>query len=78
MAILEKRLGRPIPVASAPTRLGDQPVFYCNIDKAARELDWKPRVDPAQGVDRLLDWIHSNTEEIARFLTAKGLKVAVR
>ena len=78
MGILEKRLGRPIPVASAPTRLGDQPVFYCNIDKAARELDWKPRVDPAQGVDRLLEWIRSNTDEISRFLTAKGLKVAVR
>ena len=42
--MLEARLKRPIPSSHAPTRLGDQPVFYCNVDRAARELDWKPRV----------------------------------
>ena len=74
--MLEARLKRPIPVATAPTRLGDQPVFYCNVDRAARELDWKPRVSPEQGVDRLLAWIQGNREEIARFLTRKGIRVA--
>jgi CDP-paratose 2-epimerase len=73
MTMLEKRLGRPIPVAQAATRLGDQPVFYCNIDRAARELDWRPLVAPEEGVDRLLAWIQGNREEIARFLTQKGL-----
>src|SRR5262245_3610941 len=36
MTMLEKRLQRPIPVGRAATRLGDQPVFYCNVDRAAR------------------------------------------
>jgi CDP-paratose 2-epimerase len=76
LVILEKRLGRKIPVNSAPTRLGDQPVFYCNIERAARELDWRPRVAPDEGVDRLLSWIQSNRAEIARFLARKGLQVA--
>jgi CDP-paratose 2-epimerase len=73
MTMLEKRLGRAIPIARAETRLGDQPVFYCNIDRAARELDWKPLVGPEEGVDRLLAWIQGNREEIARFLTRKGI-----
>jgi CDP-paratose 2-epimerase len=76
MLLLEGRLGRKIPVASAPTRLGDQPVFYCNIDRAARELDWHPRVPPGEGVDRLLAWIQGNREEIARFLAQKGIRVS--
>ena len=76
MVILEQRLGRRIPVASAATRLGDQPVFYCNVDRAARELSWRPRTAPAQGVDLLLAWIESNRDEIGRFLARKGLRVA--
>jgi CDP-paratose 2-epimerase len=75
MRILEDRLGRQIPIARAPTRLGDQPVFYCNVDRAARDLNWRPRVSPAEGVDRLLAWIRDNRDEIARFLARKGLPV---
>ncbi len=76
MVMLEARLGRRIPIASAPTRLGDQPVFYCNVERAEKDLGWKPRVAPAEGVDRLLAWIGDNREEIARFLARKGLRVA--
>ncbi len=73
---LEERLGRTIPVAEAASRLGDQKVFYCDITRARRELDWTPQVAPAQGVDRLLDWIAANRAEIAGFLTRKGLTVS--
>jgi CDP-paratose 2-epimerase len=76
MKILEERLGRKIPVARAPARLGDQPVFYCNVDRAARDLGWRPRVAPAEGVGRLLAWIQDNRDEIARFLARKGFPVA--
>lgn len=75
MALLEKRLGRKIPVTSAPTRLGDQPVFYCNVSLAEKDLGWRPKVAPEEGVDRLLAWIHESREEIGRFLTRKGLKI---
>ena len=73
---LGERLKRDIPIARQPARLGDQRVFYCNVDRAARELSWRPRVSPAEGVDRLLDWIRGHREEIARFLSRKGIAVA--
>jgi CDP-paratose 2-epimerase len=75
VATLESRLSRKIPVTQAATRLGDQRVFYCDIRRAERELGWKPRISPAEGVDRLLDWIGSNRKEIATFLTRKGIPV---
>jgi CDP-paratose 2-epimerase len=76
LRMLEDRLGRAVPVTNAPQRLGDQRVFYCDITRARRELGWEPRVDPAQGVDRLLDWIRGNREEISAFLARKGIAVA--
>jgi CDP-paratose 2-epimerase len=76
MEILEEKLGKEVPIARKPTRLGDQPVFYCNVGRAERELGWKPRVAPRDGVDRLLAWIQGNRDEIARFLARKGLHVA--
>jgi CDP-paratose 2-epimerase len=72
---LEARLGRPIAVAHAAPRLGDQRAFYCDIGRAERELGWKPRVAPEEGVDRLLEWIASNRQEIATFLARNGLPV---
>jgi len=76
MAMLERKLGRRIEIGRAPARLGDQPVFYCNVSRAERELDWKPRVSPDEGVERLLEWIHGSRDEIGRFLARKGLRVA--
>jgi CDP-paratose 2-epimerase len=76
MVILEKRLQKKIPIASAPARLGDQPVFYCNVARAEKELGWRPQVGPDEGIDRLLAWIRDNRGEIATFLARKGLRVA--
>jgi hypothetical protein len=56
MAMLEKR-SAPGRDRRAPARVGDQPVFYCNVSRAERELGWTPRVSPEEGVDRLLEWI---------------------
>jgi CDP-paratose 2-epimerase len=77
VARLEGKLGRAIPVAHAASRLGDQRVFYCDIRRAERELGWKPRVSPDEGVERLLEWIDSNRKEIAAFLSRKGIPVGV-
>lgn len=76
IAMLEKRLGRPVPVSHAASRLGDQRVFYCDVSKARAELGWEPRVDPAEGVERLLSWIDTEREEIARFLSRKGIALS--
>ncbi len=60
VATLERHFGRPINPAFADWRPGDQPVFVADIRKAARMLDWAPKVSTAQGVARLLAWIDEN------------------
>jgi CDP-paratose 2-epimerase len=60
--LLEKLLGRPIPVARGDWRPGDQKVFVADIRKAQRELDWKPKVGVEQGVKMLFDWVAANRD----------------
>ncbi len=58
--LLERLLGRSIPVAYGDWRPGDQPVYVSDIDKARHELDWEPRVGVEEGVRLLVDWVKSN------------------
>jgi CDP-paratose 2-epimerase len=60
--LLEKLLGKPVPVARGDWRPGDQKVFVADIRKAARELDWKPKVGVEQGVRRLFEWVRENKD----------------
>jgi len=57
IALLEKRLGRKIPVKFHGWRPGDQRVYISDIGKIEKILGWRPQVSPAQGVDQLLAWI---------------------
>ncbi len=58
--ILEKLLGREIPVAQDDWRPGDQKVFYADIRVAERELGWKPKIGVEQGVEMLFEWVREN------------------
>jgi CDP-paratose 2-epimerase len=58
--ILERLLGKKIPVARGDWRPGDQKVFYADVRKAERELGWKPKVGVEQGVERLFRWVQEN------------------
>jgi CDP-paratose 2-epimerase len=49
-----------IAVSYADWRPSDQKVYVSNIEKAARELGWKPQVTPREGVERLAAWVESN------------------
>lgn len=68
LRILEDRTGRKLAVEYAEWRTGDQPVFVADIRKARRELQWRPALRPAAGIDGLLAWIELNREEIERVL----------
>jgi len=57
---LEKLLGKKIQVARDDWRPGDQKVFYADIRKAERELDWKPKIGVEQGVEMLFSWVQEN------------------
>jgi len=58
--LLERLLGRSIPVARGDWRPGDQRVFYADIRKAERELGWRPKVGVEEGVRRLFEWVQQN------------------
>jgi CDP-paratose 2-epimerase len=58
--LLEKLLGKPIPVARSGWRPGDQKVFVADIRKAGQELGWSPKIGVEQGVARLFEWVQAN------------------
>jgi CDP-paratose 2-epimerase len=60
--LLERLLGKEIPVARDDWRPGDQRVFYADIRKAGHELGWKPKIDVEGGVERLFEWVRENRE----------------
>jgi len=63
--ILEKLLGKEIPVARGDWRPGDQKVFYADIRKAERELGWRPKIGIERGVERLVRWVKENQKLFA-------------
>jgi CDP-paratose 2-epimerase len=60
--LLEKLLGKPIPVLRGDWRPGDQKVFVADIRKAGRELGWRPIVGVEEGVERLFKWVKQNQD----------------
>ena len=60
--MLEKLLGREIPVERDDWRPGDQRVFYADIRAAINDLNWQPRIDVETGIKKLYDWVVTNKE----------------
>ena len=58
--LLEKLTGNTIQVAYGDWRPGDQPVYISAIEKAAAELGWRPQVNVAEGMARLVAWVRAN------------------
>lgn len=60
--MLEKMLGRKIPVGKDGPRPGDQKVYISDIRKAKKELGWAPKVDVEAGAQELVDWVRAHRE----------------
>jgi len=60
--MLEKLLGKKIPVAWGDWRPGDQPVFISDIRKAKQVLGWSPKVSAQEGIERLFNWVKDNQD----------------
>ena len=58
--ILERLLGRKIPVSWSDWRPGDQHVYVSDIHKVAQSLDWEPRVGVEDGIAKLVEWVKAN------------------
>ncbi len=60
--LLEKALGRDIPVTREDWRPGDQRVFIADISKAYRDFGWKPEINVEDGINKLIDWVQANQD----------------
>ncbi len=58
--LLEKLLGKPLPVTWGDWRPGDQKVFVADIRRAEQVLGWKPKYNVEKGVTQLFDWVNTN------------------
>ena len=60
--MLESLLGKSIPAAFHDWRPGDQKIYISDVRKASRDFGWEPKVDVAEGVRRLFEWVKENSE----------------
>lgn len=60
LALLEKRLGRPIPRTKGDWRRGDQPVYVSHLSRVSADLGWRPSISWEQGIAMLADWVEKN------------------
>ena len=60
VGLLEKKLGRAIPLKWDDWRPGDQRVYISDIRKLETMLNWTPQVGVADGVDQLATWVQAN------------------
>jgi CDP-paratose 2-epimerase len=67
--LLKDLLGHSVPVRWAEPRMGDQRVYVSDIQKADRELGWRPRIPVYEGITRLFRWVSDHQE---LFATTKG------
>ncbi len=58
--LLEKIMGRAIPVKWGDWRPGDQRICVMDIRKAQSMLGWSPKVGTTEGVQKLYQWIVEN------------------
>ena len=58
--LLEKLLGRALPIAWGEWRPGDQRICVMDIRKAQSLLGWSPRTSVADGVAKLYQWVVDN------------------
>jgi len=67
--MLERKLGRKIPLLWDDWRPGDQQVYCSDIRKLHRVLEWKPEIGVAAGIGQLIRWVEQNRaafQEIAQ------------
>ncbi len=66
--MLEKLVGKKIPVTKKPWRQGDQPIYISDIRHIKKELGWEPKINPEKGIKLLFDWIDANKLLISKLL----------
>jgi CDP-paratose 2-epimerase len=60
--LLEKETGKRSNISFSDWRPSDQKVYISDITKAKRILKWEPKIDPKNGVKRIVEWVERNKE----------------
>ena len=60
LTMLESITGKKPIVQYDEGRSGDMLYFVCDCAKAEKQLGWKARVSPEEGIARLADWVRRN------------------
>ncbi len=68
LEMLEGLLEKKIDYKFDEWRPGDQPVYISDVSKIKDELDWEPKTIPQEGVEKMADWIITNTNLIQEHL----------
>lgn len=58
-ALLEKLIGTETNYQKIAWRESDQKIFVADINRVSSVLAWKPKVSPANGITKMLEWIES-------------------
>lgn len=62
MDIIEKLTGFKMKYKFSGWRPSDQKVYISDITKVSKELGWRPKIGPDEGVDILVKWVKENKE----------------
>ena len=60
--MLEKLTGFKMKHKFSDWRPSDQKVYISDISKVSKELNWKPKLEPCEGVELLIEWVKENKE----------------
>jgi len=58
--LLEQLIGKRPKVFFADWRPADQKVYISDISKAKKKLGWEPKINPKEGIRRLVSWVLNN------------------
>jgi CDP-paratose 2-epimerase len=58
--LLEQLTGKRAELSFSAWRPSDQKVYISDIKRANEALGWKPKVNPAKGAGRLVEWVREN------------------
>ena len=59
LKLLADKTGMKPKIKFADWRAADQKVYISNIAEARKSLDWRPRINPEKGVEKLILWAKS-------------------
>jgi UDP-glucuronate 4-epimerase len=69
--IIEELTGREAKLEFSEAHKADVRATWANIDKAGSLLDWRPRTQLRQGLERLVEWYEENREWAREIETGK-------